>query len=75
MQVFMKALLEEQRVAGILNVSVKTLQAWRGRGGGPRHVRLGQRSIRYKPEDVEAFIAAGMRCSTSDAGGNDGGQL
>jgi hypothetical protein len=74
MQLFMKALLEEHRVAGILNVAVKTLQAWRGRGGGPRFVRLG-RAVRYRPEDVEAFIAAGTRCSTSDSGRSEGGEL
>jgi hypothetical protein len=45
----------------------KTLQKWRYTGTGPTFVRLG-RSIRYRREDLDAFVLAGLRISTSDPG-------
>lgn len=48
-------LLREKDVAEILNISARTLQNWRYRGGGPVFVRLG-RSIRYQANDLQNFI-------------------
>jgi hypothetical protein len=58
------ALLNEQAVAKQLNCEVKTLQAWRCRGGGPMFVRVG-RLIRYRPDDVQAYINSRLCASTS----------
>jgi len=58
-------LLKEGDVARILNDSVKTIQAWRGRGYGPRYLKIG-RSVRYREEDVQAFIDSTSRKSTSE---------
>jgi predicted DNA-binding transcriptional regulator AlpA len=60
-------LLNERDVAELLALDVRTIQNWRQRGGGPRFVRLGG-AVRYRPSDIEAFVEAGMRCSTSDTG-------
>jgi predicted site-specific integrase-resolvase len=72
-------LLTEQEAADILNISARTLEAWRMRGDGPMFVRLRGHAIRYRRDDLEKFIAAGVRVSTSDtgnasflSGGNDG---
>jgi Helix-turn-helix domain len=59
----LKALLNESSVAKQLHCEVKTLQAWRCRGGGPSFIRVG-RLIRYSPEDVLAYIAS-RRCSST----------
>jgi predicted DNA-binding transcriptional regulator AlpA len=48
-------LLTEREVAGILGVTPQCLHVWRRSGKGPRHIRVG-RLIRYKPEDISAFI-------------------
>ena len=48
-------LLAPDCVAAWLNVSVKTLELWRGTGDGPRYVRLSRKAVRYRPEDVQAF--------------------
>jgi predicted DNA-binding transcriptional regulator AlpA len=40
---------------------------WRGTGDGPRFVRLGHRTIRYRLADVEAFIATRICTSTAGA--------
>lgn len=58
-------LLGEETVAARLNLSARTLQAWRGQGRGPAYVKLG-RAVRYCLEDIERFMAEGHRCSTAE---------
>ena len=59
-------LLDEAAVAKRLLVKPKALQAWRVRGGGPAFVRVG-RLVRYRPDDVEAWIESRTVRSTSEA--------
>ena len=63
----MTALLTEQEAASLLKVTVKAVQGWRYRGGGPRFVKVG-RCVRYRLEDLQAFVLAALRTSTSDPG-------
>lgn len=51
------ALLTEEQTAQFLNISVRTLQAWRIKLAGPRFVRVG-RAIRYRRSDLTAWIEA-----------------
>lgn len=57
-------LLNETQAAEYLGLSVRTLQAWRVRGGGPVFVKLG-RAVRYRPDDLNAWINERMAASTS----------
>lgn len=50
-------LLTETEAAELLSLSVRTLQAWRYSGSGPRYCRLG-RPIRYRRADLLAWIEA-----------------
>ena len=50
-------LLTEVQAADFLNLSVRTLQAWRIKVAGPRFVRAG-RAIRYRRSDLIAWIDA-----------------
>ena len=59
-------LLNERVLATHLNVTVKAVQAWRQRGGGPKFVRVG-RAIRYRPEDVQVWLEANTFETTTDA--------
>jgi predicted DNA-binding transcriptional regulator AlpA len=45
-----------------------TLEKWRVQGKGPRFVKIGSRSVGYTEEDLDTFIEAGRRASTSDIG-------
>ena len=65
-------LLDETRAARILGLSVKTLRRWRWAGKGPSYRKLG-RAVRYAPDDIEAYVAAARRTSTSDNGGEFSG--
>lgn len=59
-------LLTEAQTADHLSISMRTLQAWRVRGGGPVFIRAG-RSIRYRRSDLLCWIEANAATSTSDA--------
>lgn len=59
-----EAALNEWRAAEMLGISVRTLQTWRLRGGGPQYLKLG-RSVRYRTSDLLAFMD---RCVASQAG-------
>ena len=48
-------LLTEAQAADVLNLSVRTLQAWRLKGGGPLFVHAG-RAVRYRRRDLFAWV-------------------
>jgi hypothetical protein len=57
------ALLTEAQAADLLNLSIRTLQAWRTRAAGPAFVRAG-RAIRYRRGDLRSWIDANTVSST-----------
>ena len=61
-------LLRQGEVAEILNLSPRTLEAWRHRGGGPRYVLLTPRCVRYRRADLVTWIEQRARTSTADRG-------
>lgn len=64
------ALLTEHQAAAFLSVTVRGLQGWRVRGGGPPIVRLG-RLVRYRRRDLVGWIEKQTVANTS-AEANDG---
>lgn len=53
--------------ASYLGISVRTLEGWAVRGGGPRMLKLGSRVV-YRRRDLDAWLGARERASTSDCG-------
>jgi excisionase family DNA binding protein len=51
------ALLSETEVSDLFGISMRTLQAWRMKSGGPPFVRLG-RVIRYRRQDLVKWLEA-----------------
>ncbi len=49
-------LVDEREAASILCYSVRALQNWRHRGGGPMFVRVSARSIRYRRSDLTQWV-------------------
>jgi hypothetical protein len=45
-----------------------TLEKLRLTGGGPPFIRIGARAVGYALDDLDAYIEAGRRNSTSDPG-------
>lgn len=62
-------LCNEREAAGFLGYSVRALQNWRVRGGGPRFVKVSARSIRYRRRDLIAWIEDHLRSHTSEQSG------
>jgi excisionase family DNA binding protein len=48
--------MTEAQVARLLAVSVSTIKRLRATGEGPPSIRVGKRAIRYRREDVEAWL-------------------
>lgn len=65
----MSGLLKEKEAAEILGVSVYKLRYDRWKGGGVPYVKLAA-AVRYRPEDLNAYISSRIRKSTSDHGLN-----
>ena len=67
----MSGLLNEKEVARMVGLSVHWLRRKRWSGGGIPYIKVSEGqggSVRYRQEDVEAFVASRLRKSTSDAG-------
>jgi hypothetical protein len=61
-------LLREDAAAHFLGFTVRALQAWRVRGGGPVFVKISSRAVRYRKGDLIAWTESLRRTSTSDRG-------
>lgn len=64
------AALFPAEVAFLTGKSIRTLEAERLRGGGIAFLKAG-RAVRYRRRDVDAWIAANLRSSTSDPGSGE----
>jgi predicted DNA-binding transcriptional regulator AlpA len=51
-------LLSQKRVAALLSVTPRAVEAWRVRGEGPSFIRISSRCIRYRRSDVEVWLAS-----------------
>lgn len=60
--------LRTRAAAEFLGVAARTLEDLRLRGGGPTYSTPRARIVLYDVHDLEAWIAAGRRRSTSDVG-------
>jgi predicted DNA-binding transcriptional regulator AlpA len=58
------SLLKEDQAGEFLQISPRTLQAWRGQGKGPRFCAAGG-AIRYQRSDLVEWIRRNLASSTS----------
>lgn len=49
-------LLTVDETAALLKISVEQLKEWRMRGEGPKILRLGHRTVRYRRSDIRAWM-------------------
>jgi len=62
-----RTVLPTEHAAAYLGLSPKTLETLRTRGGGPPFLKLGRRVV-YRKADLDTWLAARVRRSTSDPG-------
>jgi len=60
-----RPLLTPLEAAERLGVKAQVLERWRGIGGGPVFVKLSSKSVRYRQEDLDAFVEMNRRHSTA----------
>jgi hypothetical protein len=63
----LRQLMNEYAAAEVLGLKVSTLRRWRWAGTGPSFIKIGG-AVRYDPDHLATFVAAGTRSSTSDTG-------
>ena len=68
---YLDQLVNEKEAAAFLGYTIRALQNWRLRGGGPQFVKVSARSIRYRRRDLFAWVEARLRENTSDMGGGE----
>lgn len=59
------SLLTEDEAARRLSMSVRSLQGWRVRGGGPPFLKIG-RSVRYSPSALESWVRSREQGHTAE---------
>ena len=59
-------LLTPKQAAEYLQLKVQTLATWRNQGKGPKFCKVG-RAVRYRPEDLEAYITSDFQHSSTSA--------
>ena len=67
-----EAAVSEVTAAKLMGLSVRTLQAWRVRGGGPRFMRFG-RAVRYRRRALIEYMDQRAVNSTTEADAREGG--
>ena len=65
---YWNALVDEKVAALFLDMTPRSMQAMRQKGGGPRFIRISARCIRYRRIDLKAWADTLMRSSTSGPG-------
>ncbi len=65
---FWYELIKEGPAGVFLDVTVRTLQAYRQRGCGPKYIMISSRCVRYRRIDCREWSEARLRTSTSDPG-------
>ena len=61
-----QSLIDERDAAKFLSLSVRTMQGFRYRGGGPPTYRLSARCVRYRRRDLLEWATKRLRESTAD---------
>jgi len=64
---YLDRLIPERDAADFLGYTMRALQNWRTRGGGPVFVKVSARSIRYRRRDLIAWTESKLAEHTSQA--------
>jgi predicted DNA-binding transcriptional regulator AlpA len=59
-------LVDERRAGEMLGLSIRTLQDWRCRGGGPRYLKISAKCVRYDIADILEWAQASKVRHTSE---------
>lgn len=66
---YLDRLIDEGEAARFVGYTVRALQGWRVKGGGPMFVKISARSIRYRRRELIEWAEAHLRANTSEGAG------
>lgn len=49
---YLDRLIDETEAANFLGYTIRALQGWRVKGGGPNFIKVSRRSVRYRRRDL-----------------------
>ena len=64
---YLDRLINENEAAGFVGYTIRALQGWRVKGGGPKFIKVSARSIRYRRRDLIEWAESHLRSNTSEA--------
>ena len=64
---YLDQLIDERAAANFMGFTVRALQNWRVRGGGPEYVKIGKRAVRYQRRTLLAWAKDLTVSHTSEA--------
>jgi predicted DNA-binding transcriptional regulator AlpA len=64
---YLDRLINENEAATFIGYTIRALQGWRVKGGGPMFVRVSGRSIRYRRRDLIQWAEERLKRTTSEA--------
>ena len=64
---YLDRLITERDAADFLGYTMRALQNWRVRGGGPTYVKVSTRSIRYRRRDLNDWVESKLAEHTTGA--------
>jgi predicted DNA-binding transcriptional regulator AlpA len=59
-------LLDTVKTAQMLGLHPTTLATWRVEGRGPRFIKIGERKVRYRQDDIDHWLESNTRTSTRE---------
>jgi hypothetical protein len=63
---YLDRLIAESEAACFIGFTIRALQGWRLKGGGPRYVKVSARAVRYRRRDLMAWAESKLRSHTSE---------
>lgn len=64
---YLDRMIDEHEAAKFVGYTIRALQNWRLRGGGPKFLKVSGRSIRYRRRDLIIWAEGLLVASTSEA--------
>tara|TARA_R110000782_G_scaffold243708_1_gene330445 strand:- start:236 stop:490 length:255 start_codon:yes stop_codon:yes gene_type:complete len=64
---YLDRMIAEDEAARFIGYTVRALQNWRLRGGGPKFIKVSGRSVRYRRRDLIEWAESLLVASTTEA--------
>ncbi len=64
---YLDRFMDEHKAAEFTGYTIRALQNWRLRGGGPKFIKVSGRSIRYRRRDLIEWAESLLVSSTSES--------